>query len=152
MQFKWIICDSFFTLVLSKVTVPLPALYNQDPHDVQRPSFPLPECCTRADHGIDIGPTIHVITAFCDSQTDLVSAAFPQSITKIYALDRLVEDDNIIRLTLSWDNTGTCARSQIQLSPSQNSGRHCQTIFRDILLGCKCRSTSRQENKIWSNQ
>lgn len=143
MQCNWtIICtivvlQSFFALALTKVTAPLPPLYNQDPHDVQYPSFPLPECYTRADHDLDIRPTIHIITAFCMSETDTVSATSRQSISKAYALSHLKEDPSIIRLTLSWDNTGTCSRSQVLISPSQNFGRHCKTIFSDILLGCK---------------
>ena len=46
-----------------------------------------------------------------------------------------------IRLTLSWDGEQgiICPASQI---PSQNAGRDCNTIYHDIIGGCKYIPTS----------
>lgn len=109
-------------------------LFGQDPHDVQYPSFPPPSCSPALNQGFDISTTIHAIAAFCTSETGVVSAMYQQPISRTYASAGGV---NVIRLSISWDNTGVCRRSQLSLSPVQNSGRNCETIFRMILLGCK---------------
>lgn len=132
----WSTLQLLSILVASELTVPRPPLYNQDPHDVQYPTFPPPACSPPADHGLDISTTIHLINAFCASGTDTVSA-ISQPISKTYTLDHTAGDISVVRLTLSWDDTSACARSRLLLSPSQCSGRSCETIFHSILLECE---------------
>lgn len=121
----------------SRVTAHLPPLYKQDPHDVQHPSFPPPSCSPALDRGFDISTTIHAIAAFCTHETGVVSAIDQQLISRTYAFASPPGDGSTIRIMLSWDNTGACRRSQLSLSPTQNSGRDCRTIYRNILLGCE---------------
>lgn len=106
----------------------LPPLFDRDPHDVQHPSFPPPSCSPALNRGFGISTTIDAIAAFCTFETGVVSTIHQQPISRTY---------NVIRLSLSWDNTGVCRRSQLSLSPIQNSGRSCETIFTNILFGCK---------------
>lgn len=112
------------------------SLYHQDPHDVQHPTYPSPSCWPPGLHGFDISTVIGpdgALRDFCKSQTDSISAS---SQGPIYA-DYPVGESTRIRFSLSWDNSGTCPTSQTTHSPSDWHGKRCETIFRDIVLGCK---------------
>lgn len=118
-------------------TAPLSPLYDQDPHDVQDPSLPLPSCAPARDQGIKIRPTIKVIAAFCLSQRGLVSNEFRQPITNSHAFVDTDGSHQSVRLALSWIETGTCPRSKLSISPSQNARSLCRTILSRIMLDCK---------------
>lgn len=114
---------------------PLSPLYDQDPHDVRNPSLPRPSCAPVRDQGIRISPTVQVIAAFCLNQRGLVSTEFQQPITHT---STIVSIQNV-RLAVSFIDTGTCPRSQLSISPSQDAGRLCKSIFKAIMLDCKQR-------------
>lgn len=114
---------------------PLSPLYDQDPHDVRNPSLPRPSCAPVRDQGIRISPTVQVIAAFCLNQRGLVSTEFQQPITYT---STIVSIQNV-RLAVSFIDTGTCPRSQLSISPSQDAGRLCKSIFKAIMLDCKQR-------------
>lgn len=121
---------------LSDASASLPPLYNQDPHDVQSPTYPLPTCATSQGPAFDIAATIGTtgaIVDFCTTQTGIISATSQEPISAYYPGGQ----GKMIRFTLSWDNTGTCPTNGTTHSPSDNSGRGCETIFRDIVLSCK---------------
>lgn len=118
------------------VSTPLPPLYIQDPHDVQSPSYPLPTCSSSEARAFDIGAVIGktgAITDFCTTQTNTISAASQEPISAFYAGGK----GKVIRFSLTGDNTGTCPTNRTTHSPTDNSGRGCKTIFRDIVLGCE---------------
>ncbi len=141
---SWAVCC--LTLLLSAhcthatpvpdVSAPLSPLYVQDPHDVQSPSYPPPTCSASQDRAFDIGAVISTngaIMDFCTTQTDSISANSWQPISGYYFGGK----GKVVRLSLSWDNTGTCPTNRTTHSPSDNSGRGCKTMFRDIVLGCE---------------
>lgn len=117
---------------------PLSPLYDQDPHDVRNPSLPRPSCAPVRDQGIRISPTIQVIAAFCLNQRGLVSTELQQPITHTSTIVTNGSLQNI-RLGPSWIDTGTCPRSQLSISPSQDAGRLCKSIFNNVMLDCKRR-------------
>lgn len=120
------------TLCIVDVGASLPPLYNLDPHDVQHPALPPPQCTVRTEPGFEIGAGIQIITDFCTYKNEAVSATTRQTISSVYNVDT-----NTVRLTLSWSNRATCQRSYLQISPSQGSGETCKSIFYNILLECK---------------
>jgi len=117
---------------------PLSPLYGQDPHDVRNPSLPRPSCAPARDPGIRISPTVQVIAAFCLNQRGLVSTEFQQPITHTSTIVTNGSFQNV-RLAVSFIETGTCPRSQLSISPSQDAGRLCKSIFKAIMLDCKQR-------------
>lgn len=121
---------------MPEASVPSHRLYHQDPHDVRHPSYPSPSCWPSGLRGFDIGPVISPnggLRDFCTTQTDSISA-FSQG--PIYA-DYSAGEGAKIRFSLSWDTSGTCPTNRTTHSPSDHHGKACETIFRDIVLGCK---------------
>ena len=95
------------------------------------PTFPSPSCLPAAEGGFDPSMAVAAIGDFCLQQNGTISSNNSQPISKSYDGGHNTK----IRLTLSWDTLGTnCPASQ---SPSQNAGRDCNTIFHNIVFGCK---------------
>jgi len=92
----------------------LPPLFNRDPYDVQHPSFPPLSCSPALNRGFGISTTIDAIVAFYTFKTGVVLIIHQQPISRTYTS---AGDINVIRLSLSWDNTGVYRRSQLSLSP-----------------------------------
>lgn len=93
------------------------------------PPFPSPSCLPAADGGFDIDTAVKHLEEFCTAETGSISAG-SQPISKTYDGGH----NDTIRFTLSWDGSGICPQSQ---SPNQNGGRDCNTIFHNIISGCK---------------
>ena len=126
---------SAFATPTPKQTVPLPPLYTQDPHDLRTPTLPLPSCLPSRRLGLDIAATSKAITDFCMTETRIISSGTQRAISKTYP--DLTRSQGTLRLLLSWENTDACLRSQMELSPTQNAGRSCETIFHKIIQECK---------------
>ena len=98
-------------------------------------TFPTPSCLPAAEGGIIQSSAMTALGDFCTTQTATVSAG-AQPISETYDGG----EGHTIRLTMSWyAAAGDCPQSQ---SPNQNAGRDCNTIFRNILSGCKYDSSS----------
>ncbi len=129
-----------FLLVRSspqELTEPLSPLYRQDPHDVQRPLFPPPTCAPRTGYGIQISSAIESIGAFCVNEQSFVSADHQQPIIRSYSFYNSHGKHQDLQLALLWHDSGSCPRSQIIISPAQNAGALCKTVFNAILIQCK---------------
>ena len=99
------------------------------PSPSSAPPFPSPSCLPAADGGMILDNAVKAIGDFCLQQTETVSKGSPP-ISHTYDGG----ETHTIRFTLSWDDQGDCPASQ---SPSQNGGRDCNTVFHNILSGCK---------------
>lgn len=128
---------SEFAIIAPCLTAPHPPLYGQDPHDVRHPSLPGPLCSPALNKGFDISSTILAIEAFCEDETGIVSSTSQHPVSKAYIFPGSDGGACNIRLILAWESTGTCRRSQLTLSPAENSGKVCKTIFRNILSRCE---------------
>ena len=94
------------------------------------PPFPSPSCLPAAEGGFDVGKATDAIGSFCTGFNQVVGpGASPASQT-------FPDGHNLagIRLTLSWDDIGNCPANQ---NPTQNDGRDCNTIFHNIINGCR---------------
>jgi len=97
------------------------------------PPFPSPSCNPNASGGFDLNAAITALGYFCTQQTATVQAG-SQPISQSYPGGQGPGEIFSIRFTLSWDASQSgCPAS---LSPNQNDGRDCNTIFHSIVGGC----------------
>lgn len=111
-------------------------LYSQDPHDVQHPNLPEASCVPTVGPYFDIYSGISAVESFCTIEDGVLSAMYQYPVSRLYVFSNIGNSINI-RITLAWDTTEACKRSQLTISPIDHSGRICKTIFRNILLGCE---------------
>lgn len=100
------------------------------------PQFPTPSCLPAASGGFDVEKAFAALDDFC-SQAGIVSKG-TDPVSKVYDGGEGPGHELRIRFTLSWDDQaatdGACPANQ---SPSQSEGRDCNTIFHNIVNGCK---------------
>jgi len=123
----------YSTSLIPGVSAALPPLYRRDPHDVQFPSFPTPNCLPTFEQRLSVSAAVPAIESFCTIQTGEVSAEAQRPISQSFFTNGAGD----IRATLSWDNAGSCPRSHIIISPDRGAGRDCKTILHKIVSECK---------------
>lgn len=97
------------------------------------PPFPSPSCNPNASGGFDPNAAITALGYFCTQQTATVQVS-SKPISQSYPGGQGPGEIFSIRFTLSWDASQSgCPAS---LSPNQNDGRDCNTIFHSIVSGC----------------
>ncbi|KAL2046607.1 hypothetical protein ABVK25_011732 [Lepraria finkii] len=93
------------------------------------PPFPSPSCLPVSDGDFNVDYAIIAIGTFCTDFNQTVSAGSDPA-SQVFAGGPSIPS---IRLTLSWNDTGSCPQKQF---PAQNAGRDCNTIFHSIISGC----------------
>ena len=106
-------------------STPTPAISVTGP-----PQFPSPSCLAFASGGYVVDSAVAALDDFCTSEKGLI-APESEPISKVYDSGN---SHSRIRLTVSWDDTGNCPQS---ISPNQNDGRDCNTIFHNIISDCQ---------------
>lgn len=127
-----LVIQILLTFCVSSLGTSLLPLYYQDPHDLQHPTLPPPECTVPVEDRFDIDAVIQIIAAFCIHENEVISATNQRTIFRTYT-----NKAHTVQFALSWSNTGICQRSFLQMSPSQGSGENCKRIFCNILLRCE---------------
>ena len=118
-------------------------LYERDPHDVQRPSFPPPTCFPATQWGFRIPFATNAVQEFCSMETTSVSAMSQGPLSRAYH-----SPEAIIKITLSWDNSGTCSRTHSWSSPSD---MYCEEIIMKSVRQCKIADALEEKcTKTWT--
>ena len=94
------------------------------------PLFPSPSCLPVSDGDFNVDYAIIAIGTFCTDFNQTVSAGSDPA-SQVFAGGPSIPS---IRLTLSWNDTGSCPQKQF---PAQNAGRDYNAIFHSIISGYK---------------